>query len=435
MKNLLLIILATALISAVASCSLIKKNKNREQSKSQSELHLKSDSSFASRKDTGSKKAVDTASVKKTEVGVKKEKVITEQEKVETEYANGAVTKVTTTKTKTTALKDSSGQKVLEAIGKKTVDSSGSSSITSANKKTGVDSKQSTQAKTVVKEKSQNSLSWLFWLLLLLAAAIILVRKYGVKLLKKWFIIPIVLFSTVSYGQADSNNVLKVSAVLSGGNCYVTTQNLQPCLITMEVNIPGQPNASFEIPSKESLTITYPLWMVLNGTLQLRTKTKCMQEANSSWVNIPIAGASVLPVKVISFTGAKAYKAIKLAYKVEVSGGDYFDVEKSTDGHSWKTITSLYSSFKETFQRDFTDHYPLPGTNLYRIRMFSGGRISYSPTVSVKMDETGSEYILRNIHGIAIRKGNLAEIDQELKRQPKGTYLVQNGSTTTKTGN
>lgn len=124
----------------------------------------------------------------------------------------------------------------------------------------------------------------------------------------------------------------------------------------------------------------------------------------SSWTNVadfkrrPISfvderGTITLPVTLISFDAQKENATARLSWSTsEEVDADYFEVQKSTDGKQWHTLTKIKakSAGKQISKYEATDEEPFNGTNLYRLHMVDlDGSATYSAIRNLSFDVPG----------------------------------------------
>lgn len=119
------------------------------------------------------------------------------------------------------------------------------------------------------------------------------------------------------------------------------------------------------------------------------TRSGCSAKSTSKVV--PVARA--LPVKLIGFTATKEGEQAQLAWSTsEEVNSDKFNVERSTDGKKWARIGSLPAAgdvLNTVTRYNFTDSDPVPGENLYRLKMVDRDQtFSYSRIVSLNFKTT-----------------------------------------------
>ncbi|PPK84627.1 putative secreted protein (Por secretion system target) [Neolewinella xylanilytica] len=101
----------------------------------------------------------------------------------------------------------------------------------------------------------------------------------------------------------------------------------------------------------------------------------------------------VLPVELVTFTAEKSGNAVALAWATaSEEDNSYFGVERSQDGKTWEPIASLPGKGMNfdlnTYQ--FTDAYPHPGTNYYRLAQTDfDGTVTLSEVTLVTMPSQG----------------------------------------------
>jgi Secretion system C-terminal sorting domain len=102
------------------------------------------------------------------------------------------------------------------------------------------------------------------------------------------------------------------------------------------------------------------------------------------------APSGVLPVNFGSFTVQKEGTTNRLKWTTaSESGSDHFEVERSTDGNVFTTLSSLpaHGNSSEELSYSFVDNNPQAGANFYRIREVDiDGHFLYSKVVTINFD-------------------------------------------------
>jgi hypothetical protein len=121
--------------------------------------------------------------------------------------------------------------------------------------------------------------------------------------------------------------------------------------------------------------------------------------SNIATVSINYAAPAVLPIKLLSFSASKEGSSVKISWKVSQNEtGDYFVVEKSTDGKNFSAIATVEANgFKGTSEYSSTDNASA-GTTYYRLKIVNqDNSVSYSKVVTVKgQDENVEIKVLNN---------------------------------------
>ncbi|MBO9611288.1 MAG: T9SS type A sorting domain-containing protein, partial [Dyadobacter sp.] len=98
-----------------------------------------------------------------------------------------------------------------------------------------------------------------------------------------------------------------------------------------------------------------------------------------------------LPVTLVSFTATARENAAELNWATsEETNSDRFEIQRSTDGKTWKQIGSVKAEGESKVRKNYVhiDHQPEVGaTNLYRLRMLDlDGTFAFSAIRSVRFD-------------------------------------------------
>ncbi len=99
--------------------------------------------------------------------------------------------------------------------------------------------------------------------------------------------------------------------------------------------------------------------------------------------------ASVLPVRLTGFTINREDKKVKLDWATaSEQSNDHFEIQRSSDGRTWKTIAKLKGNGTTSSSHSYTayDESPLSGINYYVIKQYDADGRSYQSDVkSLKM--------------------------------------------------
>jgi hypothetical protein len=121
-------------------------------------------------------------------------------------------------------------------------------------------------------------------------------------------------------------------------------------------------------------------------------------QAGSSWTNLAAPTRRLfnmpqeitLPVKLASFNAAKEGNTALLSWTTtEETNSKSFEVQRSTNGKKWETITNVLAKGESKVLVDYAaiDKEPLNGTNLYRLHMIDqDGKTAFSSIQSLNFD-------------------------------------------------
>lgn len=232
----------------------------------------------------------------------------------------------------------------------------------------------------------------------------------------------LLLLSATTYAQTAANDMFRVT--VQGE--WITFEALQPCPEVIEGSIGTK---LFDTSFTLNGTVTFKLREDMAGqTLRLRTHTKCMQKANSSWVSFVIAGILGLPVKVHHFSAFANKNSVELRYYVEATEGDNFEIQRSSDGIRWETLLTSVNASGNAYTgiRKLVD-FSTTENNYYRIKIYEAGRISYSKVLHVKVGVDNSEVMIYNWNGTPIKKTTKQNLSQALRSLRPGSYPTSVG--------
>ncbi len=97
----------------------------------------------------------------------------------------------------------------------------------------------------------------------------------------------------------------------------------------------------------------------------------------------------------------------------------YFEIERSRDGLHWQSLLSVSASGFSSTPRSYCsqDAAPLPGVNLYRLRIINvDGSYGYTPVTSLRLDVQGKISVYPN--------PSVSSINVSLPVAPAGSWAV-----------
>jgi hypothetical protein len=125
--------------------------------------------------------------------------------------------------------------------------------------------------------------------------------------------------------------------------------------------------------------------------------------------------ASVLPLKLLSFTAQKSGNKVNLSWSTsqEINTG-YFIVERSADGRNWAGIVRVSASGNNTNRHDYTtfDEAPLNRINYYRLK-------------EVDID---NKFVYSDTRTVAFAKNNLVTVTPNPAKDFINIFLTKNNS-------
>jgi hypothetical protein len=115
-----------------------------------------------------------------------------------------------------------------------------------------------------------------------------------------------------------------------------------------------------------------------------------------SWFNIGTPNSQALPVELLSFDGECQTESIKITWSTATEhNSDYFEIQKSNDGLSWRTLTSVSASGNSNQKLDYTisDFEKIDGNNYYKLIQydFDGQSKEWGP-INVTCNSTSKGY-------------------------------------------
>lgn len=115
-----------------------------------------------------------------------------------------------------------------------------------------------------------------------------------------------------------------------------------------------------------------------------------------SWFNIGTPNSQALPVELLSFDGECQNEFIKLNWSTSTEhNSSYFEVQKSIDGISWRSLTTLSAAGNSTQKLDYTtsDFEKIEGNNYYKLVQFDydGQSKEYGP-INISCESVSKGY-------------------------------------------
>jgi hypothetical protein len=143
-------------------------------------------------------------------------------------------------------------------------------------------------------------------------------------------------------------------------------------------------------------------------------------------------GATVLPIKMSSFTATKQTSTVLLNWKTSTeSNSKNFEVQFSKDGSQWQTIGIVAAAGFSSTERsyNFVHINPVTGANYYRIKMVDmDANFDLSQTRIVTFDKVGGIVVLPNpvVDRVYITSNAVVGLQSVLVFNAEGQLLQQN---------
>lgn len=133
---------------------------------------------------------------------------------------------------------------------------------------------------------------------------------------------------------------------------------------------------------------------------ELRSKAN-LNSTNPSLANYVNSLMGVMPIKLISFTGALEKNQVNLQWITALEEGfDYFEIEHASDNMVFESITRVNGAGYNTSDEhnySLTDNNPILGANYYRLKSVDlDGSFEYSRIVSVTVEAPKSISVYPN---------------------------------------
>ncbi|MDC3253855.1 peptidoglycan DD-metalloendopeptidase family protein [bacterium] len=182
---------------------------------------------------------------------------------------------------------------------------------------------------------------------------------------------------------------------VQGSSIYFTTfyhdqqQNQVTDIRILQPN--GTPWSTWSHTSPATYTSSWWYWWLnFPGTEPIGTWTfEVTYEGNVFTHDFQIE--SVLPVELVSFTGKKEEDEVALHWETaSEAGNDYFEVQRSENGHHFETIGKVTGSGdSQSFNAyGFQDHKPIVGINYYRLNQVDyNDKQEFSKVIAVEFNQ------------------------------------------------
>lgn len=137
-------------------------------------------------------------------------------------------------------------------------------------------------------------------------------------------------------------------------------------------------------------TITFTYQVVDNGYAPTTS--------NIATVSINYATPALLPLKLLSFNATKETSSVNISWKVsENETGDFFVVEKSTDGKNFAAIATVETNGMKGISEYASTDNASSSTTYYRLKMVNrDNSVSYSKVIIVKGENENVEIKVMN---------------------------------------
>lgn len=210
-----------------------------------------------------------------------------------------------------------------------------------------------------------------------------------------------------------SGNVVKSAAVAADGtysisNVYPGNYTARLCTSAGTVGSPA-PSASLPSlwsntgenigagPGSDGTANGIMLSVVPTAGTRLTGASPVLTSSTGVLINFGIQH-SLLPVTLVNFTAARQEKIVLLNWITATeAGNDHFEIERSSDGISWKTISQVPTKGNGNNLQYYQDRdlAPLPGINYYRLKQVDiDGKFVYSKTVMVDMRRSNEQNLV-----------------------------------------
>ncbi len=174
----------------------------------------------------------------------------------------------------------------------------------------------------------------------------------------------IIAGASQTFGVSNSNDFYLVKSDGSG-NSGCNQQNAVPFVSSFSPTVSSGTSSSSGATANTATSVASPQSPVTNVLCQV----------------------VVLPIELLSFTGTAGNEGNFLQWRTSAEiNSNYFEIEKSTDGRSFKTAGKVKAGGNSTTPHNysFTDFSPSGGEAYYRLKQIDlSGNFSYSNTISI----------------------------------------------------
>ncbi|MEJ7585973.1 MAG: T9SS type A sorting domain-containing protein [Ferruginibacter sp.] len=184
------------------------------------------------------------------------------------------------------------------------------------------------------------------------------------------------------YSEPTTSQLTGVALTFSPGKIMVDS------MVLRNISLPDQQRTEFE------WVITATANAMPNTTYYFREWGAAANNLDIGMTYPSLTTAGVLPIKLSGFNVAREGKRIRLEWSTaSEQNNDRFEVQRSSDGTTWKTIASIKGKGNSAASSAYKayDEDPLSGTNFYIIRQYDlDGQSSKSGIKMIKMSRSAS---------------------------------------------
>ena len=156
---------------------------------------------------------------------------------------------------------------------------------------------------------------------------------------------------------------------------------------TADIGSPDETGVTIDLSAAAYQDITSPI------TFRFYGFNAVLASGTYSINDFTFNGSTALPIALSSFEATIENSIAFLSFSTASErDNDYFSIERSADATRFEAIGQVKGAgdSNESKNYTFTDDYPLPGKNYYRLRQVDfDGKFSYSKVVSVNFGNTG----------------------------------------------
>jgi len=183
---------------------------------------------------------------------------------------------------------------------------------------------------------------------------------------------------------SGSARTISVSLLTFGGNST-------PIGTPVTLNTSTSTNTRFTFSTPSNVTDTRKIVITISAgnnssdAILIDNVTFGGQLNYNSQYNCALAGASTLPVKLKSFQGLLVQDKSQLNWTVaENESGNFFEIQKSTDGREYKTI-AIIATTATAGEENYSYKDDLVSSAYYRLKLLNkGSQVIYSDVIFIK---------------------------------------------------
>lgn len=139
------------------------------------------------------------------------------------------------------------------------------------------------------------------------------------------------------------------------------------------------------------------LWVQFTGQSWANLETFGVQFGRSFYIRMNISSQSLVPLKLVSFTGHPSPEGNELEWVVDGQENiKAYDIERSVNGTAFKKIGTVTANKQLSWHYDFTDRETLYGVAYYRLKIVEDNQVTYSKMIRIQSSANATLSIAPN---------------------------------------